>query len=88
MIQTICGKPEQRPRYVKFHRDIELVFEDNQWIVRDNVINKVVLLSSTDAFCPEMVADAEWIYYDFEQDIYAQDQERIFGCDSLVMIHD
>ena len=24
-----------------------------------------------------MIADDEWIYYDFEQDIYSQDQERI-----------
>ena len=29
-----------------------------------------------------MVADDEWIYYDFEQDIYAQDQERIFSYES------
>ena len=25
-----------------------------------------------------MIADDEWIYYDFEQDIYSQDQERIY----------
>ena len=53
------------------------MYENNQWIVRDNVLNKIVLLSPTDAFCPEMVMDNEWIYYDFERDIYDQDQERV-----------
>ena len=80
------GQRKKRPRYIKFHRDIELVYEDNQWIVRDNVLNKIVLLSPTDAFCPEMVADNEWIYYDFERDIYAQDQERIFKIIKTIQI--
>ena len=25
-----------------------------------------------------MIADNEWIYYDFEKDIYSQDQERFY----------
>ena len=74
---SLGGQRKKRPRYIKFHRDIELVYENNQWIVRDNVLNKIVLLSPTDTFCPEMVADNEWIYYDFERDIYEQDQERV-----------
>ena len=76
--QNLSGQLKKQPRYIKFHRDIELVYEDNQWIVRDNVLNKIVLLSPTDAFCPDMVADNEWIYYDFERDIYSDDQARIF----------
>ena len=27
---------KKRPRYIKFHRDIELIYDTDRWIVRDN----------------------------------------------------
>jgi len=75
----------KRPRYIKFHRDIELVFEDDEWIIRDNLLDKIVLRSLTDAFCPTMIPAGSFEEYDFKNDCYScvtprEFQERIFTC--------
>ena len=66
----------QRPRYRKFHRDIELVYETNRWVVRDHKLGNTVLVSFTDAFCPEHIVNTDWIYKDFKNNIYKNDQEK------------
>ena len=73
----------KRPRYIKFHRDIELVYEDDEWIIRDNVLDKIVLRSLTDAFCPTMIPAGLFEEYDFKNDCYScvtprEFEERIY----------
>ena len=57
-----------RPTFIKFHRDIELSYREDMsaWIVRDNSIGKIVLISYTDAFCPEHISQSDWNYINFE----------------------
>ena len=71
----IMIKSYKRPRYRKFHRDIELIYETNRWIVRDHKLGNTVLVSFTDAFCPEHIVNTDWIYKDFENNLYKNDQE-------------
>ena len=40
-------------------------------------LNNVVLISFTDAFCPEHISATDWVYYDFANSIYNNDQERL-----------
>ena len=40
-------------------------------------LNNVVLISFTDAFCPEHISASDWVYYDFANSIYNNDQERL-----------
>ena len=42
---------------IKFHKDIELKYcvGRGAWIVRDNTIGKIVLISYSDAECPEHI---------------------------------
>ena len=40
-------------------------------------LNNVVLISFTDAFCPEHISAVDWVYYDFANSIYNNDQERL-----------
>ena len=40
-------------------------------------LNNVVLISFTDAFCPEHISASNWVYYDFANSIYNNDQERL-----------
>lgn len=72
------GQLLKRPRYIKFHRDIELVYEDNEWIIRDNVLDKIVLRSLTDAFCPTMIPAGLFEEYDFKNDCYSCVKPREF----------
>ena len=79
------GHHSKRPRYIKFHRDIELVYEDNEWIIRDNILDKIVLRSLTDSFCPTMIPPGFWEEYDFKNDCYScvtprEFEEGIFTC--------
>ena len=50
-------KANGRSRFIKFHKDIELNYcvERAAWIVRDNVNGKIVLISYSDARCPEHI---------------------------------
>ena len=77
--RTEDNPTSQRPRYRKFHRDIELVYESDRWIVRDHKLGNVALVSLTDAFCPEHIANTDWIYKDFKNGIYNNDQERVLN---------
>ena len=70
-------KSYKRPRYRKFHRDIELVYETDRWVVRDHKLGNIVLISFTDAFCPEHISNTDWIYKDFKNGIYNNDQEKV-----------
>ena len=40
-------------------------------------LNNIVLLSFTDAFCPEHISATDWVYYDFANSIYNNDQEKL-----------
>ena len=62
--RTEDNEVSERPRYIKYAKNIELVYENNAWIVRDNDKNRVVLVSYTDAFCPEFIAASDWHYLD------------------------
>ena len=52
-------KANDRSRFIKFHKDIELKYcvGRGAWIVRDNTIGKIVLISYSDAECPEHIQE-------------------------------
>ena len=42
-------------------------------------MNNIVLISFTDAFCPEHISNTDWVYYDFANSIYNNDQEGLIS---------
>ena len=43
--------------------------------MRDNKIDQIVLVSFTNAFCPEHISESDWNYFDFETDSYISGQD-------------
>ena len=76
--RTEDNATDQRPRYIKYAKDIELVYENNAWIVRDNDNNRIVLVSFTDAFCPNYIASSDWHYLDIPSGEFKSDQTITF----------
>ena len=72
----------KRPRYIKYAKDIELVYENEAWIMRDNDKNRIMLISFTDALCPEFIAAEDWHYLELNPDNtpgdYKNDQDITF----------
>ena len=76
--RTEDNNTQQRPRYAKYAKDIELVYENDAWIVRDNTNNRIMLISFTDAFCPEFITTNDWFYLDIPNNEYKNDQQISF----------
>ena len=76
--RTEDNDTQQSPRYIKYAKDIELVYENNAWIVRDNDNDRVVLVSFTDAFCPDYISQDDWYYMDILAGELKNDQQISF----------
>ena len=64
---------QHRPRYIKFAKSIEIVYENDAWIVRDNDSDRVMMISYTDAFCPSDISSSDWYYLDLTSGEYTND---------------
>ena len=71
--RTEDNPTSERPRYAKYAKDIEMVYENGAWLVRDNDNNRVVMVSYTDAFCPSDISSSDWHYLDFSTYVFKTD---------------